>query len=152
MFLNSRYIIEFYKPKEEVLATIDRGLAKKFLDWDKSFTGRVTSNGFRLKYSNWNASPDIRGDFKKDEEGRDNLWLAISLGPLSWLGLTVSALIFLTAFVFTLSLGNYLWFFLSVFYAFYIQYIRIQWISCKDEFLQLLKRSDRLCTISPLNN
>lgn len=151
MFFNSGYSIEFYKPKEEVLASIENRLAGKFLDWDKSFRGRVNPNGFTLKYANWNTSPEIRGDFKKEADGKEKLWLTISLGSLNLLGLVfASGFIFFIAFILTLFFTEYAWFLILVFYAFYIQFIRIQWISCKDECLQLLKSIDKLCTVSSI--
>ncbi|WP_345767646.1 MULTISPECIES: hypothetical protein [Chryseobacterium] len=151
MFFNSRYIIEFYKPKQEVLAGIESRLAKKLLDWDKSFQGRVTANGFKVKYAGWNASPEITGDFRKDEDDKEKLWLDISSGPFHLLGLLIATVFFfLAAYVLTLFIWQYFWLLMLIFYALYIQFIRIQWISCKDEFLQLLKNSDKLCTIFSL--
>ncbi|MFP3593881.1 hypothetical protein [Chryseobacterium sp. SIMBA_038] len=153
MIFKSKYRIEFSKPKEEILNKIENNLYKKFFDWDKSFKGKVTSEGFDLKYVNWNLSPKILGDFRKDEDGKEKLWLTISFGFLNLLAVSFATLItFFIAFLVTLFFEKYIWIFILIFYAIYVQLIRIYWISSKDEVLEYLRNLDKLCEVSSLNN
>ncbi|SHM06718.1 hypothetical protein [Chryseobacterium polytrichastri] len=153
MIFQSRYRIEFSKPKEEILNKIENNLYKKFFDWDKSFKGRVTSEGFNLKYVSLNLSPKISGDFRKDEQGKEKLLLTISFGFLNLLAVLFATLFtFFIAFLFTLFVEKYAWIFILIFYAIYIQSIRIYWISSKDEVLEYLRNLDKLCEVSSLNN
>lgn len=153
MFFESTYIIEFSKSKEEILNEIESNLCKNLFDLDKSFDGNLTSEGFELRYVNSNASPKILGDFRKDEDGKEKLWLTISLSIINLLGLLFATVctIFI-AFIISLFFNKYAWFFIIIFYLFYIQFIRIYWISSKDEVLKFLRSLDKLCEISSLKN
>ena len=151
MLFYSEYRIEFSKPKEEILDKIENSLAKKFFDWDKSFEGKVTSEGFKLKYRNWKVSPKITGDFVKDENGKEKLWLTISFGFLNLLAMLFATVItFFIAFFVTLFFEKYAWIFILIFYVIYFQAIRIYWISSRDEFLEYLRNLDKLCEVYSL--
>ncbi|AZA57225.1 hypothetical protein [Chryseobacterium shandongense] len=94
MFFKSKYIIEFSKPKEEILDDIDKNLYKKFFDWNKRFAGKVSDNSFDVKFFQDKMSPYFEGKFVGKENKPESVELTVYSDAFSILGSIFEIMIF----------------------------------------------------------
>ena len=77
MFLESKYRVEFSKPKEEVLGNIKESIFGGFPDfYGKSFKGKTTENGFKVRLMEKDFQT-FKGNFILDKDQKYSLELLI---------------------------------------------------------------------------
>ncbi|MFL9833235.1 hypothetical protein [Chryseobacterium terrae] len=78
MFFKSRYILEFSKPKREVLENIEKDIFLSFSNYfGKSFTGKVSENGFKIKLLGGKDSPTFKGNFILNKDNEESFELSV---------------------------------------------------------------------------
>ncbi len=150
MFFKSKYIVEFSKPKEEILNDIDKNLSKKFFDWNKFFVGRVSENSFDIKFNYDKMSPYFKGKFVAKEDKPETIELTVYNGVLSIFGNILGIIVMLMFAIVLFQQENYLWIaliFISILIVLF-EHVRIN--NAKDNFFEYLKKLDTFSKIVPV--
>ena len=149
MFFKSRYILEFSKPKREVLENIEKGIFQSFPNYfGKNFTGKVSENGFKIKLMGGGDSPTFKGNFILNRDNEESFELSVGFEYYEIL----IYLIFLSFILFLIIKsydGNY---YLMLIYLvvlgliIFSGYFRLK--KKKSLFFDYLKNFDRDCKIT----
>lgn len=151
MFFKSKYIIEFSKPKEEILNDIDKNLYKKFFDWNKRFAGEVSDNSFDVKFFHDKMSPYFKGRFVAKENKPESIELIVYSSAFSILGRILGTIIFLGFAIAFFLQENYLWTTaMVIIYILIVSSNQAGINNAKDIFFEYLKKLDTFSKIIPV--
>lgn len=151
MFFKSKYIVEFSKPKEEILDDIDKNLYKKFFDWNKRFAGEVSDNSFDVKFFHDKMSPYFKGKFVGKENKPESIELTVYSGTFSILGSIFANIIFLGFEIAFFLQENYLWTVaMVIIYILIVLSNRAGINNAKDNFFEYLEKLDTFSKIVPV--
>ncbi|SIQ43934.1 hypothetical protein SAMN05880574_1138 [Chryseobacterium sp. RU37D] len=149
MFFKSKYIIEFSKPKEEILNDIDKNLSKKFFDWNKCFAGKVSENSFDIKFSYDKMSPYFKGKFVAKEDKPETIGLTVYHGFFSIFGNIFGTIVMLIFAIVLFQQENYFWIAAIIIYILIVLSSRVRVNNAKDNFFEYLKKLDTYSKIIP---
>ncbi|MFN4364323.1 hypothetical protein [Chryseobacterium hispalense] len=151
MFFKSKYIIEFSKPKEEILNDIDKNLYKKFFDWNKRFAGEVSDNSFDVKFFQDKMSPYFKGRFVGKENKPESIELTVYSDAFSIFGSIFETIILLGFAIAFFLQENYLWIAaMIIIYILIVLSHRVRINNAKDNFFEYLKKLDTFSKIVPV--
>jgi len=151
MFFKSKYIVEFSKPKEEILNGIEKNLSKKCFDWNKYFEGRVSENSFDIKVSYDRMSPYFKGKFVAKEDKPEIIEITVYHGVFSILGSIFGVIIFLGFAIAFFLQENYLWTTaMVIIYILIVLSNQAGINNAKDIFFEYLKKLDTFSKIVPV--
>lgn len=148
MFFKSKYIIEFSKPKAEILDDIDKNLYKKFFDWNKRFAGKVSDNSFDVKFFQDKMSPYFKGRFFGKENKPESIELTVYSDVFSIFGSIFEIVIFLGFAIAFFLQEYYLWTTaMVIIYILIVLSHRVRINNAKDNFFEYLKKLDTFSKI-----
>lgn len=149
MFFKSRYILEFSKPKREVLENIEKDIFQDFSNYfGKSFTGKVSENGFKIKLMGGRDSPTFKGNFILNRDNEESFELSVGFEYYEILHYLIF-LSFILVFIIKSYDGNY--YLMPIYLAvlgliIFSGYFRLK--NKKSLFFDYLKNFDRDCNIT----
>lgn len=148
MFFKSRYILEFSKPKREVLENIEKNIFQGFSNYfGKSFTGKISENGFKIKLMGGSDSPTFKGNFILNRDNEESFELSVGFEYYEVL-LYLVFLSFILLLIIKSYDGNY--YLIPIYLAIlgfiiFSGYFRLK--KKKSLFFDYLKNFDRNCEI-----